>query len=270
LTTVSTLNAQPLSPSPGIYSDLSVDGPANILYATAIHGAGTNFEEIYKIGNDGSLSGNGSQSAAVSPGHLYFNAAGTRAYEGFCYHLDGEIIGHNVGADGKLTDFTSKASIPSLDGQYTPCPHALAISPDGKYVAVTLNSVTTSTAALAIYSVNSDGTLTAQAGSPYARSAKASDIAWDPAGNYLAIAAQDGLWIYSFVPGSAPTPVASVPIVTSAIDHVAFNKNGNLLFATSAGTGNLYVFGFANGVPTPAPGSPHKLDLAPYEIAVAE
>jgi 6-phosphogluconolactonase (cycloisomerase 2 family) len=270
LTTVNTLNAQPLSNSAGIYSDLSIDTASNILYATAIHGAGTNFLEIYKIGNDGSLNANGSQSATVNPGHLSFTATGTRAYEPFCYHLDGEILGHNVGSDGKLADFQTNALIPSLDSQYPACPHALAISSDGKYLATVLNSVTTSAAALGIYAVNSDGTLTAQSGSPYSRSAKASDVAWDPAGNYLAVAAQDGLWIYSFTPGSAPTLVGAAPAVASPIDHVAFSKNGNLLFATSAGTGNVYVFAFANGVTTPAPASPHKMDLAPYELAVAE
>jgi 6-phosphogluconolactonase (cycloisomerase 2 family) len=270
LQTVGTLNAQPLSPSPGIYSDLSVDAPANILYATTIHGAGDNFFEIYKIGNDGSLGTDGSQSADVSPGHLYFNGGGTRAYAPYCYHLDGQIEGFNVGSDGKLTYFDTKASVPSLDGQYSPCPHALALSPDGKYLAAALNSVTTSAAALSVYAVNSDGTLTAQAGSPYARTAKANDVAWDPTGAYFALAAQDGLWIYRLIPGSAPAPIAAAPIVASSIDHLAFSKDGNLLFATSAGTGNLYVFSVANGVPTPAPGSPHKLDLAPYELAIAQ
>jgi hypothetical protein len=53
LTTTATLNAQPLSPSIGIYWDLSFNAAAQLLYALAAHGSGTNFWEIYHSGGEG-------------------------------------------------------------------------------------------------------------------------------------------------------------------------------------------------------------------------
>ena len=273
LTTTATLTAQPLSPSIGIYESVSFDAPARMLYAVANHGAGDEFFEIYRTGGDGSLTNNGSQQATVSTSPLYFTADGMRAYEPFCYHLDGEIFGQNIGSDGKLTRFDSNARFPSMDGgSSSPCPHALAVSPDTKFVAATINGVTNSSAALGIWSINSDGTLSAVAGSPYSRTAIAEDIAWDPLGRYIAIAAKDGLWIYSFSAGSAPVAVGGTPVITGPIDHLAFNKAGTLLFAVNAAAQGVYVFNFnsSTGTATPAPGSPHQMSLAPYELAVAE
>ena len=272
LTTTATLSAQPLSPSIGIYEDLSFDSPAHLLYAIANHGAGDEFFEIYRTSGDGSLANNGSQQGPVSTYHLRFTSDGQRAYEPFCYHLDSEIFGWNVGADGKLASFATKASIPTIDGTYPPCPHALAISPDGKFLAGPLNSVTTPAAALAIWTINSDGTLSATTGSPFLRSATASDIAWDSSGRCLAVAAKDGLWIYNFAAGGTPAPVGGGPIVAGAIDHLAFNKAGTLLFATNASAQTLYVFAFnsSTGAATPAPGSPHATSLAPYGLVMVE
>ena len=272
LSTTSTLTAQPLSPSVGIYESLSFDASAQLLYAVANHGAGTEFFEIYKAGGDGSLTSSGNQQGTVSTYPLYFTADGKLAYEPFCYHLDSEIFGLRVGSDGKLTSFNSSATIPTLDAQYPSCPHALALSPDNKFVAAPLNSVTTQAAALAVWAMNSDGTLTAVSGSPYPRSAQASDIAWDASGTYIALAAKDGLWIYKFIAGSAPAPVGGAPIVAGPIDHVVFNKAGTLLIATSASSQNLYVFSVnaSTGTVTPAPGSPHNLGVAPYELVMAE
>jgi 6-phosphogluconolactonase (cycloisomerase 2 family) len=176
-----------------------------------------------------------------------------------------------VGADGKLAPFATKASIPAIDGTYGPCPHALAISPDGKFLAAPLNSVTTAAAALAIWTINSDGTLSTTTGSPFPRTAIAGDIAWDASGRYLAIAAKDGLWIYSFA-GTTPAPVGGGPIIAGPIDHLAFNKAGTLLFATNASAQKLYAFAInsSTGAATPAPGSPHTTSLAPYGLAMAE
>lgn len=272
LSTTSSLTAQPLSPSIGIYESLSFDPSAQLLYAVANHGAGTEFFEIYKTGGDGSLTNSGNQQGTVSTYPLYFTADGKFAYEPFCYHLDSEIFGLRVGSEGQLASFNSNAPIPTLDAQYPSCPHALALSPDNKLVAAPLNSVTTQAAALAVWTSNSDGTLTAVSGSPYPRSAQASDIAWDASGTYIALAAKDGLWIYKFIAGSAPTPVGGAAIVAGPIDHVVFNKAGTLLMASSASSQNLYVFNVnaSTGTVTPAPGSPHNLGVAPYELVMAE
>ncbi|HVH88334.1 MAG TPA: hypothetical protein VM912_16560, partial [Terriglobales bacterium] len=135
-----------------------------------------------------------------------------------------------------------------------------------------LNGKGGSGAAVAVYSINRDGTLTAQPGSPLLTTAQGTDIAWVPLGRYIAVAAKDGLWIYSSSSGTAPIPVGGAPAVAGPIDHLAFNKAGTLLFATNASAQNLYVFNFnsSTGVATPAPGSPHNMSLAPYELVIAE
>ena len=271
LTTTATLNSQPLTPTLGIYNDLSFNLAAQFLYAIVLHGAGDNFFEIYKSGSDGSLASAGSQQASVTTLHLSFTPDGARAYEGFCYHLDGEIFGYTSGSDGKLTAFNTKAIVSNLGTSSFPaCPIALSIGPDGSRIVTQLNAVSGSAAALAVYGINPDGTLTQQ-GSPFPTSAPGSDVSWDASGRYVAVAAKDGLWIYS-LSGSTATPIGGAPLVSGPMDHVAFNKSGTLLFATSASSQNLYAFAFNStaGTAVPAPGSPHNMSLSPYEVAVSE
>lgn len=271
LTTTATLNSQPLTPTLGIYTDLSFNPAAQFLYAIVLHGSGDNFFEIYKSGSDGSLTSAGSQQASVTTLHLSFTPDGARAYEGFCYHLDSEIFGYTSGSDGKLTAFNTKAVVSNLGTSSFPaCPIALSISADGSRIVTQLNAVSGSAAALAVYSINSDGTLTEQ-GAPFPTTAQGSDVSWDASGRYVAVAAKDGLWIYS-LNGSTATPVGGAPLVSGPTDHVGFNKAGTLLFATSASSQNLYVFAFNSsaGTATPAPGSPHNMSLPPYEVAVSE
>jgi hypothetical protein len=271
LTTTQTLNSQPLSPSIGVYWDLSFNRPAQTLYALAAHGSGTSFFEIYKAGGDGTLSPGGSQEVDVASSHPYFTPDGSRAYQPFCYHLDGQIFGYTVGADGKLNRFDTKAPIPSLGSSLPACPYALSMTSDGARLAAQLNAKSGNAAALGIYAINTDGTLSAEPGSPFPTPAQGSDLAWDASGRYIAVAAKDGLWIYSFT-GAAVAPVGGAPIVTGAIDHLAFNKSGTLLFATNASAQSIYVFNFnsSSGMATPAPGSPHKVNLPPYELELSE
>lgn len=60
--------------------------------------------------------------------------------------------------------------------------------------------------------------------------------------------------------------------MTGPIDHLAFNKAGTLLFATNANSQILYAFAFnsTSGTITPAPGSPHTMNLPPYALVVWE
>jgi hypothetical protein len=272
LTATATLTAQPLSPSIGIYWDLSLDVAGQLLYALAAHGSGTNFWEIYKSGGDGSLSAAESIATGPAAAHLYFTPDGKRAYSPECYHLDGAIWGYTVGGDDKLTAFDTKAQVSTFGSSFPACPFALSISSDGTRLATQLNPKTGNGAGIGVYNINGDGTLTQQSGSPLTTTAQGSDISWDPFGRHIAVGAKDGLWIYSAATGSAPAPAGGAPIITGPMDHVAFNKTGTLLFAVNASAQNVYVFSFnsTTGLTTPAPGSPHKMNLAPYQLAVVE
>jgi 6-phosphogluconolactonase (cycloisomerase 2 family) len=270
LTLTATFNAQPLSPSIGVYEDLSFNSVSRFLYAVAIHGAGDNFFEIYKSGTDGGLTSSGSEQATVSATHPSFTPDGARAYEPYCYHMDGEILGYSASENGQLVAFNTGATVSNLGTPDTACPHALSISSDGSRIAAQLNAVNGTAAALALYTINNDGTLNQQ-GNLVATSAHGADIAWDPSGRYIAVAAKDGLWIYA-ASGSTATAMGGRPVVTGPIDHLAFNKAGTLLFATNANSQILYAFAFngTSGTIAPAPGSPHTMNLPPYALVVWE
>lgn len=271
LATTATFNAQPLSPSIGIYEDLSFNAVSHLLYALAIHGAGDNFFEIYKAGADSSLATSGSEQSTVSAAHPSFTPDGARAYEPYCYHLDGEILGYTASANGQLVAFNTGATVSNLGTPYPACPHVLSISSDGSRIAAQLNAVNSTAAALALYTINSDGTLSQQ-GNPVTTTAQGADIAWDPSGRYIAVAAKDGLWVYNAALGSTATAMGGSPIVTGPIDHLTFNKAGTLLFATNASSQILYAFAFnsTSGTITAAPGSPHTMNLPPYALVVSE
>ena len=270
LTTSATFNSQPLTSSPGFYEDLSFNSAAQSLYALAIHGAGDNFFEIYKSGSDGSLTGAGSQQATVAIAHISFTPSGTYAYQPYCYHFDQEIWAYKSAGNGQFVSFSSKAQLPKLGGQYPACPSALSITQDGSRLVAQLNSFDGTAAAVAVYAINADGTLTPQ-GSPSPTTAQGSDIAWEASGRYAAVAAKDGLWVYDFT-GSTAVAVGGTALAAAQMDHVAFNQAGTLLFATSTSNQTLYVFAFnaTSGTTTAAPGSPHALSLPPYELALSE
>lgn len=270
LTTAATFNSQPLTPSPGFYEDLSFDPSAQLVYALAIHGAGDNFFEIYKSGSDGSLTGAGSQQATVAIGHVSFTPTGTYAYQPYCYHLDQEILAYKSAGNGQIVSSSSKAQLPKLGGQYSACPSSLSITRDGSRLVAQLNSFDGTAAAIVVYAIDANGTLTPQ-GLPSPTTAQGSDIAVDASGRYAAVAAKDGLWVYD-LSGSIAASVGGTAIAVGQMDHVAFNKAGTLLFATSTGSQALYVFAFdaTSGTITAAPGSPHALNFPPYEVALSE
>lgn len=277
LSTTATFNSQPLTPSIGLYADLSFNSVSQFLYAATNHGAGNDFLEIYKSAGDGGLTAAGSQSIGVALAHPSFTPDGSRAYEPFCYHFESEILGYRSTANGQLTEFGTKAQVSNLGTQYQACPSALAISRDGSRLVAQLNAVTGDTAALALYVVNADDTLSSQ-GPPLFTTAPGSDVAWDASGRYVAVAAKDGLWLYSAVPGldpvsvGAPLSLVGTALATGPMDHVAFNKAGTLLFATSASNQTLYVFAFnsTSGIAIAAPGSPHGMNLPPYTLVLSE
>ena len=79
-------------------------------------------------------------------------------------------------------------------------------------------------------------------------------LSFDPTGNYLAVAGNGGLQIYSMSSGGALTAVGGAQDASVDFADVAWDKS-NHLFATSSS--QLYVFSSSNGTLTPASGSPY-------------
>jgi hypothetical protein len=54
------------------------------------------------------------------------------------------------------------------------------------------------------------------------------------------------------------------------MDRVMFSRSGQLLSSISSAAQSLYIFTFANGTLTQAPGSPQSLGFAPGDLAVIQ
>ena len=95
-----------------------------------------------------------------------------------------------------------------------------------------------------------------------------SDVTWHPRGQYLAVAADSGVWVYRFKADSMPVLIEGSPFGSGPIDRLSFNKSGTLLFATSSKAQKLYVFRFKDEKLVSAPGAPHALSIVPRNFAV--
>ncbi|MBV9610230.1 MAG: beta-propeller fold lactonase family protein [Acidobacteria bacterium] len=252
---------------------LMIDNSGHTLYAQEFYvgGTGNNDYAFLSIGSNAALQKIGATPQSVDGGRFVFTPDDSRAYGTFCYHLEANIVGYNRNSDGSLTGFNTNAPLPNDGEDATFCPTGLAISPDGKYLVATLVSVLSTTGAFfGVYTINSDGTLSPVAGSPYAAAAQGRDVVFDPSGKFILVAETDGLAAYQFTPGSAPVRMSGSPAGGAAMDRVVLSHSGQLAFSISSAAQNLYIFTFSNGTLTQAPGSPQALGFAPGSLAEVE
>jgi 6-phosphogluconolactonase (cycloisomerase 2 family) len=258
----------------GVFGNLlMIDNSGHTLYAQEFYigGTGNNDYAFLNIGSNGALQKIGATPQSVDGGRFVFTPDNTRAYGTFCYHLDASIVGYTRNSDGSLTSFNTNAPLPTDNGQATFCPSSLTVSPDGKYLVAALISVlNTSSGFIGVYTINSDGTLTPVSGSPYPSGAQAKDVIFDPSGKFIVTAESDGVAAYQFTPGSAPARMSGSPTGGAAMDRVMFSRSGQLLSSISSAAQSLYIFTFANGTLTQAPGSPQSLGFAPGDLAVIQ
>lgn len=84
-------------------------------------------------------------------------------------------------------------------------------------------------------------------------------MAFDPSGNFLALAGQNGIQMYQLAPGGTLVAVGTPQQTTASFNDVAWD-HANHLYAISGST--LYVFNLANGALTQAPGSPYNVTVS--------
>ncbi len=248
---------------------LAIDPMGKTLYGTHNYGSGTVHIDYLDIGSNGSLTMNGYFDEGVAIFLQYFTSNDHFVYQPFCYHFSSEIYGYVRNADGTLTQFQTNAVIPNDGPDSQACPTTIAISPDNRYLVTPLNGVFDQNYhTIAVYKINSDGTLTAVPGSPFAMPATAADAAFDPTGHYVAVATVSGIQIYSF--NSATGALTAVGGLQGGanFDQVEWSPSGQLLFATSPMAQAAYIFKVNNGTLTNAPGSPHILNFPAGQIAL--
>jgi hypothetical protein len=140
------------------------------------------------------------------------------------------------------------------------------VSPNTNYVAVNFLQVFGTEIGIAVYPINSDGS--AGAPTPYLP-LNGGVSAWDSTGTYLFASGIGTIYELRFdSSANTVTLVDTVTVPGSSGPLIEF-LNGHL-FAVDESTQSLYVYSFANGVLTLAPGSPVPLGFMPSSVAALQ
>ena len=150
---------------------------------------------------------------------------------------------------GFSIDGSTAALVPvSSQSPYTvPIPTAMAVDPAGNFLFVGGST------GISVFRVNSDGTLTAVAGSPFSTTSSPSQMTTDGVGKYLYAVETSGIVAYSYDATSGLlTPVTGGPFQTMA--QVSGESTGKYIIgitaqdgATSTADSHVYVFSITAG-----------------------
>lgn len=194
-----------------------------------------------------------------------FGADGRFAYTWSICKWDGSVWGFARGSNGALVRINPDAKgLPGGNGDTSSvCSQDVATSAKG-YVVVAWNGqyCCGGPTGFASYAVQTNGTLNQIPGSAIITSENA--MAFDPTGEYLAVAAGTGIRVYQLQSSGVLTPVGSVQRPSVSFSNLAWDKS-NHLYATSSSA--LYIFNSNAGALTLAPGSPLAISQ-PGSLAV--
>ncbi len=161
------------------------------------------------------------------------------------------------------------------------CAQVLTVSPDGRYLAAVLPATPLGNYLVQVYSIGSDGTLTAVLPQPFTvlitpsgSPVTVNDITWDQSGSFLLLATgtssmgAGGTAVLSFS-GSALTEI----VYPTGINVVYVQRAGSLVYASGncvglqcLGSLGVAGFNFENGELVPLPGSPYPYGLRSYIV----
>jgi 6-phosphogluconolactonase (cycloisomerase 2 family) len=129
-------------------------------------------------------------------------------------------------------------------------PTAITTASSGAYVYVTAFDATAGGGYVFGFTVNSDGTLAAMAGSPFAAGSHPSAITADPSGSFVYVTdfARNDVLGYSV--GSGPlTPVAGSPFPTgNAPSAIVIDGTGKSAYVANSLDSNVTAYSISNGV----------------------
>jgi 6-phosphogluconolactonase (cycloisomerase 2 family) len=243
---------------------MSLDHTGQTLYAMENAGSDDTYYFFFSIGPDGKITNTGKIGPNVnyvSP--LVFSPDNNYAYGSGCFHIGWDITGFHRNSDGTLTrldDRATNTAVPAYAGTgQMYCPVREAISQNG-YLAVADAELGTTTTGLGAYKINADGSLTFVQNSTVATQlTSVRGMNFDPTGQYLALAGNGGIQMYQFMPQGTFTPVGGVQQPGTNYLGVQWDGDNHLYAISNAG---LHVFTNAQGVLTPASGSPHAAGAA--------
>ncbi|HEX4039583.1 MAG TPA: hypothetical protein VHX37_16115 [Acidobacteriaceae bacterium] len=275
ITQSSTINAQALNtyPTDGGPLSLFTDPRGQDVYDSDIYADGANSRyQAFAIQSGGSLTYSGVTSYGDTQQRiLSFTADGNYAYGSDCYRTSDDLYGFMRNANGSLTWFDPKDTLPAPPSGEGYCISGAAVSPDNHLVVALGESpdgYQVGNSQLAVYTINpSDGTLTTTDTTetmPTDQVGYVNDYRFDPTGATLAVAGQNGLEIYGFSAGKLTAEGGA--LTSDPIAKVEWDSSGNL-YALSTTTGKLYVFSVASGAATAVSGSPYAIS-SPGDLAV--
>jgi 6-phosphogluconolactonase (cycloisomerase 2 family) len=248
--------AHNITPQGSIVGPLTVDRTGHTLYAAEFEydGSDNDAYSIWTINADGSLlfvANNGPDVDYDSP--LAFTQDNHYAYAYGCYFASWDIPGFARSSDGTLTSFDYGA-LPPPSNDFI-CPSDVATSPMN-FVVIAFIDVETQglPEQLGSFTLNSDGTLalipSTVINTPFTAERS---MAFDPTGQYLAVAGQTGIQMYSLQSGGTLTPIGSIVDAAVPFNVVKWDSS-NHVYAINGSA--LYAFTSNAGVLTQAPGSP--------------
>lgn len=235
-----------------------------------------NAYESWKAGSSGALSylaSSGLPLYSTAGGWPFtFTADGRFAYTWSVCRWDGSVWGFARNSNGVLTKINPEArGLPGGNGGTTSeCSQGVAASAMG-YVAVAWNGqyCCGGPTGFASYKVQTNGELTQVPGSVVV--ANESAMAFDPTGQYLAVALAGGVQMYQLQASGVLTPIGSVQESSIPFSNVAWDSSNHLYAVTNSYSqlcqnGNsacgLYIFNSNAGALTLAPGSPIAITQA--------
>ncbi len=220
--------------------------PSGRLLATANEGDDT--VSVFSVGLDGVLTQvSGSPFATGSePASLAFSPSGgllATANLG-----DNTVSAFSVAPDGTLTQVGGSPFANGFNG-----PTSVAFSPSGGLLAVTNTGGIPPDNTVSVFSVASDGALTAVSGSPFTTGSGPASVAFSPSGTLLAtgntgLIGFPGLTgntvsVFSVASDGALTQVSGSPFTTgNGPESVAFSPSGGLLAAANNVDSTVSVF----------------------------
>lgn len=229
--------------------------------------------ETWMVGGAGQLSyqhrpGGPLYSTAVG-WPLSFTANGTFAYTWGICKWNGDVWGAARAANGLLTEINPQAK--DLPGSQpwngSACSQGVATSSLG-FVAVAWNGgyCCGGPTGIATYALQSNGTLTQVPMSQV--DAPENAMAFDPSGQYLAVAVNGAVQTYQLQSNGRLTPIASLQVPGTLFSNLLWD-NANHLYAIDGQSSQqgLYVFNSNAGALSMAPGSPVVISQ-PSSLAV--
>ena len=165
-------------------------------------------------------------------------------------------------ASGMLTPGTNLVELPEA-------PHALAITPSGKFLYAFTNDPFATTPRpdkIFAFNVNADGALTPLTGSPFtAAGGGEREPVMTPSGSYMLVrnftsAPDSGIVVYKINSDGRPVaiPGSPFPVAPQAPSGLAIDKTGSFVYATDLNGKKIYGWKFDNnsGILTPLSWSP--------------